>query len=105
MFICCVCLQTEGVLSRVFWYCETVGEWSGTFVEEEDEQMTSCERYFFTAALIFFSVGMSCDIGVYGLSVMGSNLALNIASKGFNVAVSNRSVERVLLHCCNLICR
>lgn len=82
-----------------------VGEWSGTFVEEEDEQMTSCERYFFTAALIFFSIGMSCDIGVYGLSVMGSNLALNIASKGFNVAVSNRSVERVLLHCCNLICR
>ena len=38
---------------------------------------------------------MSCDIGVYGLSVMGSNLALNIASKGFNVAVSNRSPERV----------
>ena len=67
--------------------------------------VTSCERYFFTAALIFFSIGMSCDIGVYGLSVMGSNLALNIASKGFNVAVSNRSVERVPLSCCNLICR
>lgn len=48
---------------------------------------------------------MSCDIGVYGLSVMGSNLALNIASKGFNVAVSNRSVERVPLSFCNLICR
>ena len=41
---------------------------------------------------------MSCDIGVYGLSVMGSNLALNIASKGFNVAVSNRSPERVFMH-------
>ena len=105
MFICCVCLQTEGAVSRAFWHSETVGEWSGTFAEEEDEQMTSCERYFFTAVLIFFSIGMSCDIGVYGLSVMGSNLALNIASKGFNVAVSNRSVERVPLSCCNLICR
>ena len=41
---------------------------------------------------------MSCDIGVYGLSVMGSNLALNIASKGFNVAVSNRSPERVFYY-------
>ena len=82
-----------------------MGEWSGTFAEEEDEQMTSCERYFFTATLIFFSIGMFCDIGVYGLSVMGSNLALNIASKGFNVAVSNRSVERVPLSFCNLICR
>ena len=40
---------------------------------------------------------MSCDIGVYGLGVMGTNLALNIASKGFNVAVSNRSVSKVCL--------
>lgn len=38
---------------------------------------------------------MSCDIGVYGLGVMGTNLALNIASKGFNVAASNRSLEKV----------
>ena len=35
------------------------------------------------------------DIALIGLGVMGSNLALNIASKGFNVAVSNRSPERV----------
>ena len=40
---------------------------------------------------------MSCDIGVYGLGVMGTNLALNIASKGFNVAASNRSLEKVYL--------
>ena len=38
---------------------------------------------------------MSCDIGVYGMGVMGRNLALNIASKGFNVAVSNRSPAKV----------
>ena len=30
------------------------------------------------------------DIGVYGLGTMGSALALNLAEKGFNVAVSNR---------------
>ena len=41
---------------------------------------------------------MSCDIGVYGMGVMGRNLALNIASKGFNVAVSNRSPAKVRKH-------
>ena len=30
------------------------------------------------------------DIGVYGLGTMGSALALNLADKGFDVAVSNR---------------
>ena len=34
---------------------------------------------------------MSCDIGVIGAGVMGSNLALNIAEKGFNVAIFNRT--------------
>lgn len=33
------------------------------------------------------------DIGVYGLAVMGSNLALNMADKGFKVAVYNRPRE------------
>ena len=33
---------------------------------------------------------MSSDIGVYGLAVMGQNLALNLASKGFIVSVGNR---------------
>ncbi len=32
-----------------------------------------------------------CDVGVVGLAVMGSNLALNIADKGFEVAVFNRT--------------
>lgn len=32
----------------------------------------------------------SADIGVYGLGTMGSALALNLADKGFHVAVSNR---------------
>jgi len=34
---------------------------------------------------------MSCDVGVIGLAVMGSNLALNIADKKFEVAVFNRT--------------
>ncbi len=33
------------------------------------------------------------DIGVYGLGTMGSALALNLADKGFDVAVSNREAE------------
>jgi 6-phosphogluconate dehydrogenase len=31
------------------------------------------------------------DIGVVGLAVMGRNLALNIADRGFGVAVFNRT--------------
>jgi 6-phosphogluconate dehydrogenase len=34
-----------------------------------------------------------CDIGLIGLAVMGENLVLNMESKGFNVAVFNRTTE------------
>jgi 6-phosphogluconate dehydrogenase len=37
----------------------------------------------------------SCEVGLYGLAVMGQNFALNMASKGFKVAVANRSPEKV----------
>jgi 6-phosphogluconate dehydrogenase len=36
-----------------------------------------------------------CDIGLYGLAVMGQNFALNMADHGFKVAVSNRSPSKV----------
>ena len=35
------------------------------------------------------------DIGLIGLAVMGENLALNIESKGFSIAVFNRTISRV----------
>src|SRR5512145_438748 len=35
------------------------------------------------------------DIGLIGLAVMGENLVLNMESKGFTVAIFNRSVEKV----------
>ncbi|MCF6326917.1 MAG: NADP-dependent phosphogluconate dehydrogenase [Devosiaceae bacterium] len=35
------------------------------------------------------------DIGIIGLGVMGSNLALNIADKGYNIAVHNRTASRI----------
>ena len=34
---------------------------------------------------------MQSDIGLIGLAVMGENLALNMESKGFSVAVFNRT--------------
>ncbi|PYL06581.1 MAG: phosphogluconate dehydrogenase (NADP(+)-dependent, decarboxylating) [Verrucomicrobia bacterium] len=34
-----------------------------------------------------------CDLGLIGLGVMGENLALNLESKGFSVAVFNRTTE------------
>ena len=36
-----------------------------------------------------------CDIGLIGLAVMGENLALNIESRGFRVAVFNRTTSKV----------
>jgi 6-phosphogluconate dehydrogenase len=38
---------------------------------------------------------MSCDIGLYGLAVMGQNFALNMAQHGFKVCVGNRSQSKV----------
>src|SRR5262249_842290 len=35
------------------------------------------------------------DIGLIGLAVMGENLVLNMESRGFTVAVHNRTVEKV----------
>lgn len=37
---------------------------------------------------------MSQQVGLIGLAVMGANLALNIASHDFSVAVYNRTIER-----------
>jgi len=36
-----------------------------------------------------------CDIGVVGLAVMGENLALNMESRGYGVAVFNRTTSKV----------
>ena len=50
-----------------------------------------------------------CDIGLIGLGVMGENLVLNMESKGFSVAVFNRTTEvktyGPLLHWRNLLGR
>ncbi|HEY4199938.1 MAG TPA: NADP-dependent phosphogluconate dehydrogenase [Devosiaceae bacterium] len=37
----------------------------------------------------------TADIGLIGLAVMGSNLALNIAEKGYTIAVHNRTAARI----------
>ncbi len=36
-----------------------------------------------------------CDVGLWGLAVMGQNFALNMASHGFQVVVGNRSPSKV----------
>ncbi|HYW78774.1 MAG TPA: decarboxylating NADP(+)-dependent phosphogluconate dehydrogenase [Thermoguttaceae bacterium] len=36
-----------------------------------------------------------CDIGLVGLAVMGENLALNIESRGYSIAVFNRTTSKV----------
>ena len=42
-----------------------------------------------------WKMGERVDIGLIGLAVMGENLVLNMESKGFSVAVFNRTVEKV----------
>jgi 6-phosphogluconate dehydrogenase len=37
----------------------------------------------------------TADIGLIGLAVMGSNLALNIAEKGYQIAVHNRTASKI----------
>ena len=37
----------------------------------------------------------TADIGLIGLAVMGSNLALNIAEKGYTIAVHNRTAAKI----------
>lgn len=42
-----------------------------------------------------FSDEELCDVGLYGLAVMGQNFALNMAEHGFKVCVGNRSPAKV----------
>jgi len=37
----------------------------------------------------------TCDFGLIGLAVMGENLALNVESRGYHIAVNNRSTDKV----------
>jgi 6-phosphogluconate dehydrogenase len=41
------------------------------------------------------STTADCDFGLIGLAVMGENLALNVESRGYRVAVFNRSLDKV----------
>ena len=38
---------------------------------------------------------MNADIGLMGLAVMGENLVLNMESRGYRVAVYNRTTQKV----------
>ena len=38
----------------------------------------------------------SCDLGIIGLGVMGSNFALNVADRGFSVAGYNRKQDKII---------
>jgi 6-phosphogluconate dehydrogenase len=40
-------------------------------------------------------MSQQCDFGLIGLAVMGENLALNVESRGYSVAVYNRTVDKV----------
>lgn len=43
----------------------------------------------------FVDMSVKADIGLIGLAVMGENLVMNMAGKGFTVAVFNRTTQKV----------
>ena len=51
--------------------------------------------FFLTRVEDELQMSEKVDIGLIGLAVMGENLVLNMANKGFSVAVFNRTVEKV----------
>jgi 6-phosphogluconate dehydrogenase len=57
----------------------------------------SISRFFFSLLFVMSASSSSadCDIGLIGLAVMGENLVLNMESKGFKVAVWNRTQSKV----------
>ena len=70
------------------------------FIEEKSGYLRNMDYVFFNGNVerkssMKASSSGTADIGVYGLSVMGQNFALNIASHGFEVCVGNRSPSKV----------
>jgi 6-phosphogluconate dehydrogenase len=49
----------------------------------------------FTNSIILHPMKPLSDIGLVGLAVMGENLILNMASKGFTVTAYNRTADKV----------
>jgi hypothetical protein len=49
--------------------------------------------------------GPTCEFGVFGMGVMGQNLALNIAERGYKLAAYNRPDEFQVGNAARLIAR
>ena len=65
------------------------------FVDENGNSKTVSSNVPTEASKFQFSVKEKCDIGLWGLAVMGQNFALNMGSHGFSVCVGNRSPAKV----------
>lgn len=65
------------------------------FIDESGKATASSSNVPTQASKFDFSADEKCDIGLWGLAVMGQNFALNMASHGFSVCVGNRSPAKV----------
>jgi len=65
------------------------------FVDENGKASAVSSNVPIQASKFQFSVDDKCDIGLWGLAVMGQNFALNMGSHGFSVCVGNRSPAKV----------
>jgi 6-phosphogluconate dehydrogenase len=66
------------------------------FIEDgEAKKVKRSSMIFDSEARFPFKEEDLCDIGLWGLAVMGQNFALNMASHGFKVCVGNRTYSKV----------
>jgi len=65
------------------------------FVDEKGKSTAVSSNVPTQTSKFQFSVEEKCDIGLWGLAVMGQNFALNMGSHGFSVCVGNRSPAKV----------
>jgi 3-hydroxyisobutyrate dehydrogenase-like beta-hydroxyacid dehydrogenase len=63
--------------------------------ESESKMVFDYNKNCYVPADKAISADDLCDVGLYGLAVMGQNFSLNMASKGFSVCVGNRSPGKV----------
>jgi hypothetical protein len=65
------------------------------FVDDNGKSTAVSSNVPTQASKFQFSAEEKCDIGLWGLAIMGQNFALNMGSHGFSVCVGNRSPSKV----------
>ena len=88
------------LISRIIWYLFVLTSFFcvTTYMMEWNSQ-NETGRFVPDPFYVVSHLTMSSEIGIYGLTSQGINLALNFASKGYLVTVGNKSSDKVWSLC------